>query len=319
MKLTVITEEVVRGIATRELAFDAVSRAFESVAAGRAEILPVVLAQGGPPGSGFGVKSAADLTGGLIGLKVGSYWPGNRERGLPNHGSTTMLLDPETGLPDSLISAGYLNGLRTAAANAVAVDRLARPDAAVLGVIGAGHQAEFEVRAVADKRPIERVKIWSRTETTAADLCRRLSDLPAEVAVSSRREAVTGSDILTTVTPSTEPLVEAAWISPGTHISAMGADTQGKQELEAAIARAATCFADKPEQAVRIGELQHAFDDPSSIVSIGAVLLGQHPGRQSEEEITLFDSSGIAIQDLYVAEAVVRRARDESAALSVDF
>ena len=227
-------------------------------------------------------------------------------------------------MPKALVSAGYLNGLRTAAANAVAVSRLARPESSVLGVIGAGHQAEFEVRAVADQRHLEEIKIWSRSNASANALCDRLSDLPARVHRTDRERAVVGSDLVTTVTPAQEPLVAAAWVAAGTHISAMGADTQGKQELDRQVARDASCFADYPQQAVRIGELQHAFGgdqhrDVSAITAIGDVLLGRHPGRRTTAEVTVFDSSGIAIQDLYVADAVLQHALQQGAAVEQDF
>lgn len=324
MQLTVITEAVVRDIATLDMAFEAVAEALRAVATDEARIMPVVFAEGGQPGAAFGVKTATHLAAGLLGLKVGSYFPDNRRRGVPSHGSTTMLLDAETGLPRALVSAGYLNGLRTAAANAVAVEKLARPDSTVLGILGAGHQAEFEVRAVAARRGIEKVLVWSRSAASANDLCRRLEDLPAQVVcVSDRRDAVVGSDIVTTVTPARESLVEADWVAAGTHISAMGSDMAGKQELDPELAARSTCFADLPEQSLRVGEFQHAaaagllsLDD---IVPIGEVLLGRHRGRQSAEEITVFDSSGIAPQDLHIAAAVVREALDRGAALTIDF
>ena len=324
MKLTVLSEAVVREIITLELAFDAVSDALKSVANEEASIMPVVLADGAPEGAMFGVKTATHLSAGLLGLKVGSYFPGNHARGTPNHGSTTLLLDGETGLPKALVSAGYLNGLRTAAANAVAVDRLAREDAAVLGVIGAGHQAEFEVRAVAARRSLQRVKVWSRTPASAEHLCQRLGDLELEVvAVEDARHAVEGCDIVTTVTPARQILVEAGWVAPGTHISAMGSDTGGKQELDPELMRRATAFADQPSQSVRIGEFQHAAAaqllTAESITPMGAVLLGQHPGRTSPDEITVFDSSGVAPQDLHVAAAVLREATARGRALTIDF
>ncbi len=324
MKLLVIPENVVRSIATPELAFAAVRDALVSVASGSATILPVVLAPAGEPGAGFGIKSATHLDAGLLGLKVGSYFPGNEARGIPNHGSTTMLLDAETGLPRALVSAGYLNGLRTAAANAVAVDCLSRDDARVLGVIGAGHQAEFEVRAVAAVRRLERVKVWSRNADRAAAMCERLRDLPARVDVATeRRGAVEGCDLVTTVTAASEAMVDASWVAPGTHVSAMGADAGGKQELDPQLMERASCFADLPEQAVRIGEFQHAVTRgllaSEDITPIGNVVRGAHPGRRDVGEITVFDSSGIATQDLHVAEAVVAAAIDAGVATEIEF
>ena len=157
MTITLISDAVVREIATLDLAFVAVRDALVSVAKEEATILPVVLVDGEGPGAMFGIKTATDFAAGLLGFKVGSYFPQNHARGIPNHGSTTMLLDADTGLPSALVSAGFLNGLRTAAANAVAVEYLARPEASTLGVIGAGHQAEFEVRAVANRLSLDEI------------------------------------------------------------------------------------------------------------------------------------------------------------------
>jgi ornithine cyclodeaminase len=324
MKLTVISEAVVREVLTLDLAFDAVSNALNSVAACHADIMPVVHAAGTAPGAGFGVKTATDLSAGLLGLKVGSYFPANYARGIPNHGSTTLLLDAETGLPRALVSAGYLNGFRTAAANAVAVDKLARTDASILGVIGAGHQAAFEVRAVAHRRPLSAVKVWSRKRASAEALCRELDDLGCTLnAVDSPQEAVTGSDIVTTITPSREAIVHASWVDAGTHISAMGADAAGKKELESSLMAAALTFADLPAQSARIGEFQHAVASgvltEERIIPIGEVVLGRHPGRSDDAEITVFDSSGVAPQDLYVAAAVLREAAARGLTTDIDF
>ncbi len=324
MRLTVISEAVVREVISLDLAFAAVSGALTSVATGDSDIMPVVLAGGPSPGSGFAVKTATDLPAGLLGLKVGSYFPDNQKHGIPNHGSTTLLLDAETGLPRALVSAGYLNGLRTAAANAIAVDRLARPDSAILGVIGAGHQAAFEVRAVAARRRLGTVKVWSRHRASAEGLCQQLEDLECVVsAVSTAEEAVQGSDILTTVTPSRAPIVEAGWVAPGTHVSAMGADAGGKQELDPRLMEIAAAFADLPEQSIRIGEFQHAvgagFLEVGQITSLGSVLLDQHPGRTSPDQITVFDSSGVAPQDLHIAAAVLREADARGLVTEIDF
>ncbi len=141
-KVAIISEETVRKIVTRQLAFDAVRAAFEAVAVDRSRVFDVVIGTGLHNGEAFAIKSGIDIENEKVGFKCGTYWAGNFDKGLPAHGSTILLLDPETGFPQVLVSASYLNGYRTAAANAVAVSSLARADAAVLGVIGAGHQAE---------------------------------------------------------------------------------------------------------------------------------------------------------------------------------
>ncbi len=324
MSLTVIPESTVRQLVSRELAFEAVSTAFKLIAERSATLCDVVSAVVGDTGNSFAIKAGLDNSGETLGFKCGTYWPGNSDQSLPAHSSSVMLLDPETGYPKCLVSAGYMNGLRTAAANAVAVSVLARDDASVLGVLGAGHQAEHEIRAVVEVRPITLIKVFSRSESRADWLRGRLSDLEIDIRFTPAEEAVRDSDVITTVTPSSEALVSDSWVAPGTHISAMGADAPGKQELDLALIGRARLFADYPDQSVRIGEIQSALREgivasAEDVCAIGKVLLGQADGRVCNDEITVFDSSGIALQDLLVANAVHERAIANELATSIDF
>jgi ornithine cyclodeaminase len=312
-KLAVISEETVRNIVTRQLAFDSVRSAFEAVANNHANVFDVVIGTGLNAGEAFAIKSGNDSDGRTVGFKCGTYWAGNNNKGLASHGSTVLLLDPDTGFPKVLVNASYLNGYRTAAANAVAVAHLARPDASILGVIGAGQQAEQEIRAVAEVRQLSLIKISTRSEKRANWIAGRLQDIDIDIRFTSAEDAVRDSDIVTTVTPSETPLVRDDWVAEGTHVSAMGADDVGKHELDTAIVKRASLFADYPKQSIVIGEFQHAFGDgliesADEICPLGAVTLGNAPGRTSEDEITVFDSSGIAIQDLMAAAAIVEAA-----------
>lgn len=320
-QIDIVSEAAVRQIATRALVLDAVRQAFIDLARGEGAVFPVAL--GKDPGGAwsFGVKGGHAPALPALGFKYGSYFPANRARGLPSHGSTTVLVDPETGLTKAIVNAGWLNGLRTAAADAAAVQVLARPDAEVLGVIGAGAQAQYEVRAIADVRPLRLVKVWNRDPDGARRMCEALADLGVEVTAVGREAAVAGSDIVVTATPSRAPLVMAGEVAPGTHISAMGADQPGKQELDPAVVAKARLFADLPEQSITFGELQHAVREglvePGSIRPIGEALAS--PPTRTREEITVFDSSGVALQDLYVAEAVLAAARAASLVETIDF
>jgi ornithine cyclodeaminase len=315
---------MVRRIVTRQLAFDAVREAFEAVAVDRSRVFDVVIGTGLNDGEAFAIKSGIDGENEMVGFKCGTYWAGNYDRGLPAHGSTIFLLDPETGFPRALVSASYLNGYRTAAANAIAVSSLARSDAAVLGVIGAGHQAEHEIRAVAEVRALSSIKISTRSEARASWIADRLKDVDIDIRLTSAEDAVRGSDIVVTVTPSESPLVRNEWIEEGTHISAMGADDKGKHELDTTILRRASLFADYPKQSIMIGEFQHAYNDglirsADDICALGLVTLGIAPDRTSDTQITVFDSSGIAIQDLAVAGAIFEAARQMSEIQYIDF
>jgi ornithine cyclodeaminase len=225
-----------------------------------------------------------------------------------------VLLDVVTGFPLALVNANYLNGFRTAAADAAAVAALSRPDAAILGVLGAGHQAAFDIRAIARVRALRLIKIWNRTPHRAHELRAELGDLAIEIRLEDRLSTVAGSDILVTVTGSTEPLIFDAEVSPGTHISAMGADRTGKQELDVSLVMRSRLFADDVRQSTSVGEFQHvaraAPAELTSIAPLGAVLSGDLQGRVNPDEITIFDSSGIALQDLLIAQAVLRAAED---------
>lgn len=308
-KLAIISEKTVRKIVTRQLAFDTVRAAFEAIATDSARVFDVVIGTGLHNGEAFAIKSGIDNEREIVGFKCGTYWADNINIGLPAHGSTILLLDPKTGFPKVLVNASYLNGYRTAAANAIAVSYLARSDAAVLGVIGAGHQAEQEIRAVAEVRALSLIKISTRSKVRADWIDDRLKDMNIEIRFTSAEDAVRGSDIVITVTPSELPLVRDEWISEGTHISAMGADDKGKHELDTAILKRATLFADYPKQSIIIGEFQHAYDEGlinsvNDICALGLITLGKSSGRISDTQITVFDSSGIAIQDLAMAGAI---------------
>ncbi|WP_174274295.1 ornithine cyclodeaminase family protein [Sphingomonas bacterium] len=300
----------------------AVARGFVAVARGEALIFPPLVGRGSDPNTRFGVKAAVDLARQLPGLKIGSYWPGNRALGLPSHGSTTILLDDVTGQPFALVAATYLNALRTAAADAVAVEQLARADADTVALIGAGKQAWFDLAAIRRVRPIAAVRVFNRNTVGAEELAARVRGSGLDARVCSIEEAVRGAAIVITTTAAREPLVRAEWISPGTHVSAMGADGPGKQELDPALVAAAILFADLPAQAAAIGECQHASSagliDPASITAIGDVLDGRAASRTDPAAITLFDSSGIAIQDLAIAHVAVDRAEQQGVGLLVD-
>lgn len=300
--MILITEAESSAIVTPELAFLAVRDAFIAAVAPGAASFPVVIGHGSDPQNRFTIKSASGAE--LAGLKVGAYFPTNDARGLPRHASTIVLIDQTTGRIGALVEGSAVNCYRTAAADAVATDALARPDAEVLTLFGTGHQAAYEAQAIARIRKLSRVLVVgrdpARTEAFAQKL--RSSNLPAEAA--EAETAVRAADIIVTATTATAPLFKAAWVQPGTHISSMGSDSQGKQELPADVFRDARLFCDLPEQSLRIGEFQHAGPEATP-TAIGSVLSGDALGRGHGSEITIFDSSGISLQDLYIAKAIL--------------
>jgi ornithine cyclodeaminase len=311
--MIVINEEEVRRHVRFGAVLAAVEQAFVALDAGRSEIFEVVRGRGSDNDHFFGVKSARDGASGLLGLKAGSYVPGNHERDLPAHTSTTLLIDDKTGQPLAVVAANYLNGLRTSAANALATRELARADASTLGIVGIGGQAIFEALAVAHVRPIERilaVGTSSRNRRLFEAAVREQCD--AEISFVEAEEAVRNADVLVTVTPSRSAVVRAEWVRLGTHISAMGADNVGKQELDVALLGQGRLWVDHPEQAVRIGEAQHAAAAGLCTIeqlrarTLGGLLSKRLRMQPSGDGITVFDSSGLAVQDIAAAQAAVR-------------
>ena len=313
--MLVISEETARDLVSMDAAIAAVEECFAAMARGQARNYPVVREIVGMADAVFGVKAGADTSARVLGLKAGGYWPGNAARGLTNHQSATLLFDADTGRAGALVSANYLTGVRTGAASAIATKHLARPEAHVLGILGTGGQSLYQIRATLAVRPIDEVHAWDPSPANLTSFGAEMAALGLRLVVHDGPEGVArAAEVLITVTPSQRALVQADWLRPGSHVSAMGADTKGKQELDPKLVSTAALFVDVPEQARLIGEFQHAFaqgliDDSNIRASLGAVVAGIAPGRQSADEITIFDGTGVALQDLVVADLAVQLAR----------
>lgn len=314
--MLIISEQDARVLVDVADVIAAIEKSFVAMARGQARNYPVVREVVGYQDAVFGVKTGCDTSVPLLGLKAGGYWPHNLAKGLTNHQSSTVLFDPETGRACALVSANYLTGVRTGAASAIATKYLSRPDSTVLGIIGTGVQSAYQLRATLAVRPLRKVYAWDPSADNLATFGRTVAELGLEYAPQADCQAVAANaDILITVTPSQRALVEKSWVRPGTHISAMGADTKGKQELDAALVACAALFVDEAAQAITIGECQHAYNaglitEQSLRGSLGAVIAGLCDGRRSADEITLFDGTGVALQDLVVADLAVRLANE---------
>ena len=321
--MIIVPESAIAGLVTPADAFAAVEQVFASMAARTAVNFPVVREAIGHADALYGFKSGFDRANLDLGLKAGGYWPGNAAKGLTNHQSAVFLFDADTGRLRAVVGGNLLTALRTAAAAAVSVAHLARPEAEVLGIVGAGHQAAYQLRAVAGQRPFRRIIGWNRTPERLDGLAKVAADLGLPFEAVSLDRLGAEADVIVTITSSFAPILMAGQVRPGTHLACMGTDTRGKQEVEAALVARATVFADEVAQAVTLGESQHAVaagtlaaDD---ITEIGAVITGAHPGRTSDGEITLFDGTGVGLQDLAVASAVVRLAVEKGVAQDVAF
>jgi alanine dehydrogenase len=318
--MLIIPESLIAGLVSPEDAFAAVEACFAAMARGEAYNFPVVREALGE-GRQYGFKSGLDRAGGQLGVKAGGYFPGNAARGIINHQSTVFLFDPETGRPTAMVGGGLLTALRTAAAAAISIDRLARRDAKVLGMVGAGHQAGFQLRAAARARAFDKVIAWN----LHPEMLPKLGEIAAELGLPF--EAVPLSrmieaDVIVTITSSPTASLMSAHVRAGTHLACMGTDTVGKQEVEPALLARSTVFTDEVAQSASLGEAQHAVAagliDAASITPLGMVLTGAHAGRRSPEEITLFDGTGVGLQDLAVAAMAVRRAEERGLGTRVE-
>jgi alanine dehydrogenase len=295
---------------------DAVEQAFRLHAGGRTlgpGILGVPAADGG-----FHIKAA-----GLLGdrsyfaVKTNANFPDNPRRlGLPTIQGTVVLADAATGEPLAVMDSASVTALRTGAATAVAAKFLARRDARTATIVGCGVQGEIQLAAIVAVLPLERVWVVDTDHGRAESLgARAEASLGVRVeAARDLRAALGESDVCVTCTPAREAFLAASDVAPGTFIAAVGADNPGKQELEPALVASATLVVDVLEQCAEIGELHHALTRglltrQQVHAELADVVVGRRPGRTRDDEITVFDSTGTALEDVAAAIAVYERAR----------
>ncbi len=232
----------------------------------------------------------------------------------------------ERGNLDAIVEANYLGMMRTGAAGGVAAKWLAREDAKTVGVFGAGWQAHSQIEALAAVRKLSRVKVWSRTPDKLAKFCEEMrSKLSLDVvAATSPEDAVRGSDILVTITTSATPVFSGEWVAPGTHITAAGSNSLLRREIdEKTVLMAHPVVVDSRPSAIKeAGDLLPALEKgrlhAGGLTELGEVIAGTRPGRTSAEQVTLFESQGMAMQDLIIAAELARLARSQGLGTEVD-
>ncbi len=320
--MLIVTEETCKDVVGREDAFKAVESVFAAMAKGDAYNFPVVREAIGYADALYGFKSGFDRAGLALGVKSGGYWPGNMEKGLTNHQSTVFLFDPDTGQLDALVGGNYLTAMRTAAASSVSIAHLARKDSKVLGMVGAGHQAGFQLRAAAEQRNFEKVVAWNFHPQMLPGLGEVAEQIGLPFEAVTREQLGAEADVIISITSAHEPLMMKDWVKAGTHIACMGTDTKGKQETDPALIAASTVFTDEIAQSISIGETQHAIAagliTEDAITTIGDVINGTHPGRASDDETTLFDGTGVGLQDIAIALAAVKLATEQGSAKEIE-
>lgn len=252
----------------------------------------------------------------ILGVKVLSVVPDNHLHGEESHQGMVLLFEAERGRPLACLDAVAVTAIRTAAASAVATRALARPDAGDLALLGSGTQARSHLDAMRAVRGLRRIRVWSRRPESARRFAeeesRRVS-LPIEP-MTTAREALEGADLICTLTAATEPILQRDWIAPGAHLNAVGACTPKARELDADTVAAARLFVDRKESALAesgdflLARAEGKVTDDHILGELGEVLEGKVTGRQSKEEITLFKSLGIAVEDLAAGVWAYRRA-----------
>jgi len=307
--LLVLDMHAVDRLLGMEQVSEAVAEAFLLHSRAQGRVFPVIrerLHTGGV----FGIKAGDAASQDLLGYKAAGFWPANRRAGGEPHQATVMLFDPATGRPTCLLDGNAITTMRTGAAGGLGLARLARPDSASLALFGSGVQAAVQLRFALRALPgLRRVCYMTADGKPDAGFEARFEGQIELLHSADGDTVVAGSDVVITATPGARTLFSADAVRPGTHVTAVGADTRGKRELPEALLPRARVFVDDAAQSRQIGELQWAPD--TLCTEIGAVLDGAAPGRAGPDDITLFDMTGIALQDLTVARMLYRRAREE--------
>lgn len=251
----------------------------------------------------------------MAGTKLVNVHPKNPQKKLPTVMAVIILHDPKTGIPLAIMDGTWITALRTGAGSAVATQYLAKKDTKTLGVVGAGFQAITQIAAIAKMRPLKEIYVYDIREESVDRLAKILAREKIKIKKGDLKE-VCQKDILVTVTPARGPVVKKEWILPGTHINAIGADASGKQELEPEILKKAKIIVDNWEQASHSGEInvplsKGIIKKENIFGELGEIVAGQKNGRENDKEITIFDSTGLAIQDLYTANLAYKIAKKE--------
>jgi ornithine cyclodeaminase len=285
------------------------------------QILPLL------PGQAFGVMQGALARGQVFGAKVISVFAENFAKGQPGHQGVITLFDPQTGAPLALVHAGEITAIRTAAASAAATDVLALPHASRLAVLGYGEQAHGHVLAIATVRRLESIYVWGRDAARRQHFASSIQQqtgiqcVPAD----SVQEAAASADIICTTTAASEPILEGAWVRPGTHINVVGSSRAGPAEVDIDLVAMSRFIADSRANVLSQGtEFLNAkaagrVDDSHVVAEIGEVFAGGQPGRRRADEITVYKSLGHIVQDLASAWHVYQTARQRGLGAAAAF
>jgi len=322
VSVLILSEHDVRRLLDMESCIEAMTEVLGSLA--RGELYQPLRSIARPPGSPGFIGLMPAQRGGAApayALKEIVVTPANPARGLDAHQGGVLLHDGETGELIAILNASPVTEIRTAAVSAVATRALARPHAGRVAILGAGVQARAHVEAMRAVLDDPEIRIWARNLDAAAQLA-------AEVGANASpycEAALFGAEVVCTTTSSSEPIVERRWLASGAHINAVGSSIPTARELDTQTVASSSLFVDRRESTLNesgdylIAHAEGAVGADHIKAELGEVLVGMHPGREDEDELTLFKSLGIAVEDLAAAELVVRRAREHGVGSEVDF
>jgi ornithine cyclodeaminase len=318
MRVLVLSHDDVRETLTPAACLEAMAEVLAARARGEA-YMPLRSVMRAPGATGLMGLMPAWRGGGesqaTFALKAVCLMPGNPARGLDAHQGVVALFDGETGQPTAILEASSITAIRTAAVTALATRVLARADARELAIVGAGVQAAAHIEALLGVRDFHAVRVYAPTADHVRGVI-EAAGVPFIVAAASAEDAVRGADVVVTVTNSREPVLRRAWLAPGAHVNAVGASTPAAREIDVETVAAAALFADSRESLHNeAGEYQLALHEGAISgedhvrAELGEVLAGMHPGRSDDDELTLFRSLGLAVEDLAAAQVAVAGAR----------
>lgn len=328
MKITILTEsEIRRCVNLDQEALATVEDGFTRLADGKASMPPIMRIDVPENNGEVDIKSAYLQGLDSFAVKMSSGFFDNYKLGLPSLGGMMILLSAKVGFPQALLlDNGYLTDVRTGLAGAIAAKYLAPQQVRTAGVIGAGAQARYQIRALQLVRDFERVLVYNRTP---GRVDKYIEEMTAVLNVdiiqaTSIADVVRQSEIVVTTTPAKEPFLQAEWLHPGLHITAMGSDAEEKNELEPAVlGRAGLLVCDRKSQVFRLGEHHHALAagviaEDDDIVELGELTAGRHPGRANDEQITVCDLTGTGVQDTAIALLTYRKAQEKGLGMTIE-
>lgn len=315
--ILVLSQKDVEELLTMKDAIEAMEEVFAASSNGLAESGGVVQIAASKYGGGWAAKPGYLMDKGYVGVKLGCYYPGNTSRNIPTHLASILLSDARNGMPLAVLDGLVITTMRTGAAGGAAAKHLARKDSKTVGVLGTGTQGKIQLLALKDLFKLKAAKAYSPDKGRRAAYAKEMTKemgIPVK-AVGSAEEAVRDADIVIAATPSKIPVVKDSWIGEGVHINGIGADGLGKKELEGKTYKRSKLVTDKLSVAMTKG----LFEESDVYAELGEVVSGKKKGRETSGELTIFDSTGIGIQDVATSAIVYERAKKSGKGKWVEF